>query len=350
MKKPIVALKKPNVLPIFVLVLLLALAACQPVTGPQVTGVAPTETVPPTVVQAPATGALATATAAPTETATLVPTETQAPTETAAPSPTATEAVVETPTATIAAQATATTPAQPGATATQPAATRPAATATQQAGGLPTRASLLRGDDVVDRDGDDLGEVEDLILGPEGVNQYVVVDTGQTLVPVPIQAFTIDQEEDELTFTLNVSVFDRAPDFENLDDIEPVDLSTDSNLFEFWSEYFDLAEEDVDDDQVLRPSTGGLAGTTVVDEDGNELGEIEEVLLDPDDEQAWLVLDVGDAFIPIPRVGFTYESDQDVLVFEEDPDVLDDAPSYPNLRAFEDLDADEVEEWEDFWF
>ena len=82
-------------------------------------------------------------------------------------------------------------------------------------------------------------------------------------------------------------------------------------------------------------SATSIIGTRVVNTAGEPLGNIKELMIDPDDGQvAYVVLSfggflgVGDKLFAIPLEALMFGADEHTVVLDADKDVLKDAPGF----------------------
>ncbi|HET9914176.1 MAG TPA: PRC-barrel domain-containing protein [Anaerolineales bacterium] len=82
-------------------------------------------------------------------------------------------------------------------------------------------------------------------------------------------------------------------------------------------------------------SATSIIGTRVVNTAGEPLGNIKELMIDPDDGQvAYVVLSfggflgVGDKLFAIPLEALMFGADEQTVVLDVDKDVLKDAPGF----------------------
>ena len=85
-------------------------------------------------------------------------------------------------------------------------------------------ASTLRNTDVVNRQGESLGSIEDLMIDPRaGRVQYAVLDfggflgIGDKLFAVPLEAFTIDRDNERFVLDMTKDRLESAPGFDKTD-------------------------------------------------------------------------------------------------------------------------------------
>lgn len=96
----------------------------------------------------------------------------------------------------------------------------------------PYRVSDLIGADVVTPTGDELGDVDDIVLSMDGTTRYLLIGTGgflqigETHVPVEMSRFRLI-DDDTLVLEISKEAFDKAP---------RVDLDAADGTLEAWSE------------------------------------------------------------------------------------------------------------------
>lgn len=85
----------------------------------------------------------------------------------------------------------------------------------------PLSSSTLHGTNVVNLQGKDLGEIKDLMIDPEsGRVIYAVLDfggflgIGDKLFAVPMQAFSIDRQNERFTLDMTKERLENAPGFD----------------------------------------------------------------------------------------------------------------------------------------
>ena len=82
------------------------------------------------------------------------------------------------------------------------------------------KSSDIVGQKVVSQNGEDLGSIDNLVIGDDGQVQYVILAKGGVLgvgaeyVPIPWQAANLRMHEDKLTASIDKQQLDNAPSFE----------------------------------------------------------------------------------------------------------------------------------------
>jgi len=89
---------------------------------------------------------------------------------------------------------------------------------------MPTRASEIIGLNVKDRTGEQLGEVEDIVIGKDGRVQYIIIShggvlgIGENMVPIPYKTAEVDVEQDAIVLkNVDKQMLEKAPNFSDED-------------------------------------------------------------------------------------------------------------------------------------
>jgi sporulation protein YlmC with PRC-barrel domain len=83
------------------------------------------------------------------------------------------------------------------------------------------RVSTILGKKVISQEGEDLGNVEDIVLNKSGCLDYIVLvpegllGTGDRLIPVPWKAVKTSSQADTIIICMNKSQLEQAPNFES---------------------------------------------------------------------------------------------------------------------------------------
>lgn len=271
------------------------------------------------------------------------------------------------------------TPVVGAATATQVVGAETGTPTTAAPGGLETNASMvsqLVGLGVRNQESERLGEINELIIDREACQvTYLVIGAGgvlgigEKLVLVPWNAFTFDvaAEEIDQIVLLNVDqqVLAEAPSFdpEQLPDVRTADW--DSDLRAYWQDHVDVLPVTGEAGQPAAPARIADVGDIAVrDAAGEEIGVIQEIILDPETGQITHVVlapggalaDLGDRVIPVPCEAFTVNLDEEgeevVLILDMDMATLEAAPSFATMDEFPDTrelgwDAEIEQYWAD---
>jgi sporulation protein YlmC with PRC-barrel domain len=221
------------------------------------------------------------------------------------------------------------------------AATSTAATSTRKDNAQAVRqvrASKLLGKDVRNRQGEDLGDIKDLVIDVNhGKVHYVVLSfggflgLGDKLFAFPTRAFQPAQANDELVLTVDRQKLEHAPGF-------MPDRYPDWNSAAWRNEvdrYFGsgLAIPSASDMWLVRATD--LIGMDVKDPSGDHLGDIQDVVLNMgngDVRYAVLEFDkswsLGDKLFAFPLTAFQREPRGDDLVLAVDKQQLAKVPGF----------------------
>jgi sporulation protein YlmC with PRC-barrel domain len=199
----------------------------------------------------------------------------------------------------------------------------------------PTMASDLIGLGVRNEQGDNLGEIEELVVDRQtGDIHYAVVGAGgflgigERLILVPFAAMDINpraQEVDQLVH-LNVDqqILTDAPNFDDLPDVTVADW--DADVRAYWQEHVDVLPVTGPEGQPVRALR--ISDPTDIDlrnANNEDIGDIEDMVLDIDAGRISYVilatggiLDLGECLLPVPWNALDTVLDDD-LVTEATP-------------------------------
>jgi sporulation protein YlmC with PRC-barrel domain len=194
----------------------------------------------------------------------------------------------------------------------------------------PNFASDLIGLGVRNQQGDNLGEINELVIDREnGDIHYAVVGAGgflgigERLILVPFAALDIDpraQEVDQLVH-LNVDqqVLTDAPNFDDLPDVNAADW--DADVRSYWQEHVDVLPVTGPEGQPVRAiRISDPTDINLLNANGEDIGDIEDLVLDIEGgsiSYAILatggVLDLGECLLPVPWNALDTVGDEEVL-------------------------------------
>lgn len=164
-------------------------------------------------------------------------------------------------------------------------------------------ADSILGTDLVDRQGEAFGSIDDMVVGfRNGSTPYAVVSHGGVVgigsdtVAVPLRALSWDATEDRYSISTTRRQFGNAPDFDsgNWDTLDSDDWRTQTQRAFGVLPHDDRAQERREGERDRRDGSedrmnpnldayillSDLKGMTLVGSDGQEIGEIETVVLD----------------------------------------------------------------------
>jgi sporulation protein YlmC with PRC-barrel domain len=204
------------------------------------------------------------------------------------------------------------------------------------------RATDLIGMDVENAQGEDLGEVEDLIVDVKnGGVYYAVLSFGETLglggklFAYPIRAFSTVANGDDLVLHVDRSKLEGAPGF-------------DSERYPDWASGRYAADVDryFGRTLALEPKPGAILrrasefiGKDVVDRSGTNVGEIEDMVITMGNgkihyavlefDRSW---NLDDKLLAVPLAAFSYAPGRDNLVMNVDKSALDTKLAFDKNR------------------
>jgi sporulation protein YlmC with PRC-barrel domain len=266
------------------------------------------------------------------------------------------------------------------------------------------RSSDLLGFDVENFEGEDLGSINDAIVSLEqGCIDYMVLSFGGILglgeshYLIPWRVVQIDPAGERLILNVDPAMLNEAPiwDDANLPDMTAEDW--DADFFGYWENAALLQtppeDEAVTDDSMLGGCVGGpadasvetedttamtetteaetselevqaprvirlseLAGYNVTNTEGEDLGEIEDMMIDwSQDQIAYAILSfggilgLGEKWFAIPLNELALDPIEQRLIFDVEPEVLETAPGFDEAT----LPDTAVPGWDDeiraFW-
>jgi sporulation protein YlmC with PRC-barrel domain len=107
--------------------------------------------------------------------------------------------------------------------------------------GIVLSASTLKGDKVVNHQGDDLGKIEEIMIDLDhGRVAYAVLSfggflgLGDKLFAIPWQAFAVDTAQKRLVLNANREILEKAPGFDKTNWPDMADLAWGSNLYGYY--------------------------------------------------------------------------------------------------------------------
>lgn len=240
---------------------------------------------------------------------------------------------------------------------------------TGQMGVSGTEEVLVRASDLLDYDvrnlaGDNIGEIEDVILDTETGRVLFAtleyggfLDLGDSEVPVPLSAFSWANEY-ELTLNIDEQQLDALPDLDS-NWVNAADVTWNDDVVNFWN------------NAGVNPGYGAMDSQTVMylsefmDYEMNDFGigsegEIHDLLINLNSSQAlWAIVDYGglfnDELIPVPFSAVDVNMNGDAFDFTPnmDPVLLETAPRIDRVSfdeaglIDENFDDDIATYWED---
>jgi sporulation protein YlmC with PRC-barrel domain len=274
---------------------------------------------------------------------------------------------------------------------TDPAAGAAGATSEMTAEGqAPLRISELTGDAILNANGEDLGQIQDVVIGLQSDTDYAIVAleqslfdlTEETLVAIPMTALTLNAEAEAFSFAGDQAILQNAPTFTESQWENLTDPTWDDGFFEFWEDEGLLVPSGVlpaeaetgettttDDTTAAAPgemqgaafvSAAGLMDQEVLDSAGEAIGNVQDVILSGQQNgtnYAVMAFDFADELggnlylVPVDQLNFSTTAEGDnVLTFNADPTILQNAPVF-NEDDWDNFITNPTwdEEFRDFW-
>jgi sporulation protein YlmC with PRC-barrel domain len=206
-------------------------------------------------------------------------------------------------------------------------------------------ASTLIGDSIVNREGDDLGDLEELMIDlTSGRIAYAVLSfggflgLGEKLFAIPWDALAVDQEEERLILDVDEEMLEDAPGFDKNDwpATPGRDLVRQAYDHYGYEPYWRLGEaREMESQLSLVLSASTLTGDKVVNPEEEDLGELEALMIDLESGIiAYAVLSfggfmgLGDKLFAIPWDAIVVDEAEERLILDIDEETLEDAPGF----------------------
>jgi sporulation protein YlmC with PRC-barrel domain len=225
--------------------------------------------------------------------------------------------------------------------------------------------SNLLGYGIENKDGDDLGTIDSLVVDRQGNLVYALLDPDDSLeiagdlVAIPWNSFSVaradqnldDDLDPDLVFNQDQALLAEAPSIDSGDDLDVTDATWDDDLFAYWgSRVGGLADTGADNENgVLR--LRDVTDYQLLNADGDDIGDVEDMVLDSASKKIayviWAqggILDIGEELIPVPFDQLSWERDNDdaFVLNVADAEAVQDAP---RLDAIDMIDTS-VENWD----
>lgn len=222
--------------------------------------------------------------------------------------------------------------------------------------GAAMEASDLFGYSVTNTLGENLGELEDFVIGTEsGELTYAVLEFDEFLdfgadeqYLIPLNALTLDSFNQLAVLGISNEVLEGAPAFDAEILEGGAEAGWDEQFRTHWSEWL-APPVDVQADDPAATSSAILASTllnyNVQNPAGENLGEVEDLMLNlAQADLAYVVLefggilDIGDQHFPIPPAAITLDAAQEILLVDVQPEMLEEMPGF-DLESRPDVTA-----------
>ena len=203
------------------------------------------------------------------------------------------------------------------------------------------RASQLIGTNVENAQGENLGEIKDLIIDVNNERVFYAVlefggflGMGEKLFAYPMRTFKhTGNNMDKLVLNVDKEKLKAAPGFAR--DTWPDWMTYGDEVDRYYGETVKLKEMP---DQKLRRASE-LIGKDVNDRAGKDMGEIDDIIVNMSNgkiqsavlefDQSW---NLNDKLIPMPMRAFTYSADKEDLVLNVDKEAIDTKRAFDKNR------------------
>ncbi len=203
--------------------------------------------------------------------------------------------------------------------------------------------------DVVAPNGEALGSVSNLAFAGDRL-AYVIMKVSQGYAAVPWRAFQWDQANKRLIYVQNINWLAGAPVIGSADVFESNDYAWEAPAFDYWKGTMgDLGGTVRFDKNAAALYFNRLDRIALVDAAGVNLGSVSDVIVDGQGQVRYLVVNRNGRLIPIPYKLFTWDPQNNSLVFKGAVPRLDGAPSFNNLDEVNLFDPTWDDQAEAFW-
>jgi hypothetical protein len=217
---------------------------------------------------------------------------------------------------------------------------------------LPGRMSQLIGAEVRDEQNQAGGEVVEIILNRYGLPEYMVIASGDRYVPVPWTAFSWDDEAGQAVYKMDRNLLDGAPAYTSLDDFPDLYSNNwDQEVIGHWVEQVELpgATDRLPASSFVPRKVSIALDSQAVDFEGEAIGPVEEVLFNQAEQRGYVVIRIGEQFVPIPWDEFDWDPVITHMVYLYENERLQNAPRYGALQELDTTQPDWDHDINQFW-
>ena len=202
---------------------------------------------------------------------------------------------------------------------------------------MPGKASQMIGAAVVTVQGEPLGALQDLLFMPQGQLAFFVLSTpGGQFVPIPRVLLSWDSAQNLFVFQEAPEVLQQAPAFQAEGTLTQSGSWTDQAV-QYWTAYVDLADLrdnlDAAGDQPSLIAASRVLGSKVFDASQQQVASAAGLLLSPEGQITYLVLQQDNQLRPVPWEIFAFDYNSGSLLYTDDTQRLQSAPSFDSLDA-----------------
>lgn len=205
---------------------------------------------------------------------------------------------------------------------------------------------------LVSTEGEELGEIEDIVIGEGGAITFGILDPrgelaeGRDLVVVGWKAMSWIPEEGRFVLNVPAERLNEAPNFSPSELPDTTLPGWDADWMEYWQDTAaqtnDAVTTPTEEGTRLPVNAGALLDQPVVDREGNELGKLVDWWIDLQGRSEYAILQEAGRLVLLPWMALDWNVDEQQMVLNIDPNLLLDAPSFPNTT-----EMDEDTGWHD---
>ena len=208
------------------------------------------------------------------------------------------------------------------------------ATPTEEGTRLPVKAAALLEQQVVDRSGNEVGQLVDWWMHIQGQSEYAVIQEQGRLVLLPWMALDWDAEEEQMVLNIDPTLLIDAPSFVNVSDMDST-VDWRPAVEQYWREFMPVVESASTTATPLTPGDAPreevrvmrIITEPVFGPAGENLGEVADMIFNPDGQAAYVALQSGEDIRLVPWMNFEYNLRDGQLKYLDDEVRLSEAPA-----------------------
>jgi sporulation protein YlmC with PRC-barrel domain len=204
--------------------------------------------------------------------------------------------------------------------------TEPAGTLAPETGTNSILLSVLQQRYAFTTSGEEVGQPADWIIDFDGQNRFAIIQLGSVFIPLPWRLLDWQHDEDRVEVGQEPPVVENAPSYISLEELDQ-EQDWQESVADYWANYVTLDESSRINNQLLV-RTGQLLGQSVLSPGGGSLGIVEDLVLAPDNQPHYLLVDRGDALIPVPWLHFDFDQEKSRLIYLDDQQRFEEAPAF----------------------
>jgi sporulation protein YlmC with PRC-barrel domain len=234
-----------------------------------------------------------------------------------------------------------------------------------------TPVSVLSTYSLFTRDSRSPGQMQDVIVNPDGSVDYAIVEFGNFLdiggerSAVPVSMLTVQQVSQAALLSLRTTELDQLPRYPSGRTVDTGAEDWDAPIRRYWNNIYRIQDTDAEFEEiptVRSPSqlpanrplhASAILELTVVSEEGEEIGSISELYVDMADSRIGLAtLQLGNGLfgggeVPIPISALRWNPQAGRMVLAVSQDQLEEAPGYNDIPQLPGTEF--LREFEAYW-